>query len=429
MIPEKLLIYKHVGATCLHLVLIFLVVGCVTHKPMPEAVYGEQSTRLFADVPDKLKAPEVDILYATDRALDEDSGVLLYGHERSFSLAFGIARVDLDKDISWDDLVAWTTTQTPAPEAIKPEVESVTELTRLPPTPYKYTLGEGGGLVLDPDIADKRADIQKEIQGTIKERLALTERKQVYMHIHGIKEPFEDPLILMAMSYHVYGRQGVPVVYSWPAGEPGLLRGYTRDRESGEFTIYHLKDFIRTVAAMDEVEQINISAHSRGTDVVLTALRELVIEARASGVDPRGTFKIANLVLLAPDLDVDVTSQRAMAEGLHFAVGRVTIYVNQHDVALALSQQLFASEKRLGEFDPSEITDAQKERMEAAKNIDVIFYSGEEGGSLGHSYYQAPVILADIFLLYDGKLPGSRHGRPLEQLDNSMWVIDDSYLQ
>ena len=420
---------KYYRAVCLHLVLIFLVASCVTHKPMPEAVYGEQRERLFTDVPETLRSTEVDILYATDRAKDEDRGVLFYGHERSFSLAFGTAIVDLDKDITWDDLVAWTTTQPRAPETIKPEVESVTELIRLPPTPYTYARGERGELVLDPKTAAKRTDVEKQIQKTIKERLALTERKQVYMHIHGIKEPFEDPLILMAMSYHVYGRQGVPIVYSWPAGEPGFLRGYTRDRESGEFTIFHLKDFIRTVAAIDEVEEINISAHSRGTDVVLTALRELVIETRASGVDPLNTFKIANLVLLAPDLDTDVTSQRVMAEGLHFAVGRVTIYVNQHDVALAISKQLFASGQRLGEFDPAEITEVQKERMEAAKNIDVVFYSGEEGGSLGHSYYQAPVILADIFLIYDGKLPGSSNGRPLKQLDNSMWLIDDSYMQ
>jgi len=420
---------KYCPATCLHLVLILMVAGCVTHKPMPEGVYGEQRVELFADVPDTLRSPEVDILYATDRALDEDEGVLLYGHERSFSLAFGTARVDLDKDISWDDLVAWTTAQAPAPETINPEAASVTELTRLPPTPYEYTLGKQGKLVLDPEVAAERADAQKEIQGAIRKRLDLTDRKQVYLHVHGIKEPFEDPLILMAISYHLYGRQGVPIVYSWPAGEPGVLRGYTRDRESGEFTIFHLKDFIRTIAAMDEIEQINISAHSRGTDVIITALRELAIEARASGVDPRNTLKIDNLVLLAPDLDVDVTSQRAMAEGLPFALGRVTIYVNQHDVALALSKQLFASTDRLGELDPAEITAAQEERLEKAGNVDVVFYSGGEGGTLGHSYYQAPAILADIFLLYDGKLPGSSHGRPLERLGESMWALDDGYLQ
>jgi esterase/lipase superfamily enzyme len=70
-------------------------------------------------------------------------------------------------------------------------------------------------------------------------------------------------------------------VYSWPAGQAGLLRGYSGDRESGEFTVFHLKEFIRTIAAIDEVEKINFSAHSRGTDVILTALRELIIEARA----------------------------------------------------------------------------------------------------------------------------------------------------
>ena len=94
-----------------------------------------------------------------------------------------------------------------------------------------------------------------------------------------------------------------------------------------------------------------------------------------------------------------------------------------------MSQHLFASGERLGDVDPAEITEVQKERLEAASNIDVVFYSGSEGGTLGHSYYRAPVILADIFLLYDGKLPGSSNGRPLKQIGNSMWGIDDDYLQ
>ena len=108
----------------------------------------------------------------------------------------------------------------------------------------------------------------------------------------------------------------MPVLYSWPAGKAGLLTGYTHDRESGEFTVFHLKEFIRTVAAMGEIEQINITAHSRGTDVILTALRELVIEASASGNNPRKALKVENLVLIALDLDVEVTSQRTVAEAL-----------------------------------------------------------------------------------------------------------------
>ena len=118
-----------------------------------------------------------------------------------------------------------------------------------------------------------------------------------------------------------------------------------------------------------------------------------------------------------------------MAEGLPFAVGRTTIYVNQRDVALAVSKVLFASEDRLGELDPGDMSESQEEMLERAGNVDVIFYSGGEGGTLGHSYYQAPAILADLFLLYEGKLPGWPGGRPLERFGDSMWIIDDEYLR
>jgi len=111
---------------------------------------------------------------------------------------------------------------------------------------------------------------------------------------------------------------------------------------------FHLKEFIKTITAIDEAEKINFTAHSRGTDVILTALRELIIEARASGKDPHRSLKLSNLVLLAPDID--------------------------------------ASSQRLGNYDVSEVTERQKESLKRFKNYDIIFYSGEGGGLLEHSY-------------------------------------------
>ena len=419
---------RRTAKSCAYMISISMLLGCIAHEPMPDAVYGEQRETLFAEIPQALKAPSVDVFYATDRAIDASKGLLLYGRDRSASLAFGVAGVRLGRDLSWDELVAWTTTQEPGPKNIQPAVESVTELTRMPPSPYTYTLGERGELILDPATLSARKAVQKQIQNVILNRLELTERKQVFIDIHGIKDPLNDTLIHLAMAYHLYGRRGVPIAYSWPAGGAGVLRGYTRDRESGEFTIFHLKEFLRTLTAMQEIEQINITAHSRGTDIILTALRELIIETRASGNDPRTTLKVGNLVLLAPDLDIEVANQRVTAEAIKFALDRITIYINDSDKAIRVSKVLFASDRRVGGIDPAELTSAQKQELQKTSNVDVIFYSGDKGGFLGHSYYRAPVILADMFLLFDGKLPGASNGRPLEWLGNSMWAIDDDYL-
>ena len=51
-------------------------------------------------------------------------------------------------------------------------------------------------------------------------------------------------------------------------------------------------------------------AHSRGTDVAISAFRELVIFARGAGISARERYKIKNFVMAAPDIDVSGVSQR-----------------------------------------------------------------------------------------------------------------------
>lgn len=53
------------------------------------------------------------------------------------------------------------------------------------------------------------------------------------------------------------------------------------------------------------MEKIHLASHSRGTDVLMTALRELIIEYRATGVDLRRRLKVDNVLLLAADIDLE----------------------------------------------------------------------------------------------------------------------------
>ncbi|WP_367646750.1 alpha/beta hydrolase [Ruegeria arenilitoris] len=112
-------------------------------------------------------------------------------------------------------------------------------------------------------------------------------------------------------------------MYSWPSRR-GSLFGYFTDRESGECTIFHLKETLRMLCAMSKVKRLHIIAHSRGTDVTTTALRELMIEARAYGCDPRRVLKVENLILPAQDLDFGVVSQRLIEEQFGPAIGQIT---------------------------------------------------------------------------------------------------------
>ncbi|GAH00277.1 unnamed protein product, partial [marine sediment metagenome] len=82
-----------------------VIISCAGLQPVPVEAYGEESATLFDNLPTPLKSAEVDVLYATDREPDSDQGILMYGNDRSSSLGFGLARVNLGKELSWDDLV------------------------------------------------------------------------------------------------------------------------------------------------------------------------------------------------------------------------------------------------------------------------------------------------------------------------------------
>ncbi len=203
---------------------------------------------------------------------------------------------------------------------------------------------------------------------------------------------------------------------------------YTVDRESGEFTVFHLKVLLRFLAGIPELERIHITAHSRGTDVALTALRELVIEDRAKGLDPRESLKIENLVLAAADIDLEVAMQRVAAEAMGPAFGRLTIYTNTEDKALAAATSLFNSRQRVGAVNLSELSPRQREMMRRCDNLDLIVYDGSGGGLFKHGYYNDPAVSSDmLMLLRYGWRPGEGQRLGLERIDEQVWRIQADY--
>ena len=404
-----------------HLVLLMLAVlsGCAPRTMIQTpTLYLDDSTPLFGLLAPELSGNRLQVLYATDRlpVTDESGKTIGYGSERSTSGALGIAEVEIDNEHPRQDL------------DFRPPIKMVSteELVRFPATPYLYTVGEQGRINVDPDIVAELEQAAAQARRVITERLALTPRKDVYLDVHGVATTFEQTVLSMAEFWHFLGREGVPIVYTWPAGSKELLF-YTVDRESGEFTVLHLKQFLRFLAGMPEIERIHITAHSRGNDVVLTALRELIIEARAGGLDPREHLKIANLVLIAADMDMQVEMQRVVGEAMGLAVDRVTIYTNSEDKALAAAMSLFSSQHRLGTLTASDLTERQREFLRRMANLDLIVYKGSGGGLLGHSYYDDPAVSSDVLMvLRYGWRPGEGKRQGLEQVDGNIWRITDN---
>lgn len=174
------------------------------------------------------------------------------------------------------------------------------------------------------------------------------------------------------------------------------------------------------------MERINILAHSRGTDVTTTALRELIIEARASGRAPRKLYRIDNLIMAAPDLDFDVVRQRLMAEKIGPAFGQITVYTTDSDQALAASQTLMSG-TRFGRIRATDLGAQEQAIFTVVKNVAFIDVQGV-GGFIGHAYYlDNPGTSSDIIrVITAGDRPGSA-GRPLDHRMLNFWEMPAGY--
>ncbi len=412
--------------------LIVLLLGGCTRVMMPAPnVYTSAAQKPFGDLSQELRSSQVDVLYVTDRALaDENLGILKYGSGRSSSLAYGSAVVEMGNDLSWEELEAYSRGERGKGQHHSLRVISVNELGRFPATPYPFEVQADGTIKIDPKVLEEREKAHETARQELLRRLSLTRRKDVFLFIHGVGNTLEDAAATTAEGWHFLGREGVPVVYSWPAGQGGLLF-YAYDSESSQFTIFHLKQFLKFLASTPEVENIHVLAHSRGTDVATTALRELVIEYRAAGKNLRKHLKIENLILVAADLDLEIVMQRLVAEAVGPAAGRITIYVSSNDTALSIARFLFGSRSRLGYFDPKKITEQERQILTQIPNLDFIAYTGRLGGTFGHAYFREnPAVASDVIIvLRYGSPPGQATGRPLKQLFGNVWLIDDDYLQ
>jgi esterase/lipase superfamily enzyme len=433
--------------------------GCSSTVPlMPTPnIYAYGLRDPFPDVPTEFQNNKVDVLYLTDRKPEGGTAEHpIYGYQRSRSVAFGVAQVQFGKGVTWEQLVqdAHTSKRT---LKLDRTLAQATELVRFPPTPKALVeIPEGRGGVVgaatdaatrsstaatNPDAAS-RSDIREELGDSVRAavaelsaRLAKTPQKEVYLFVHGYNNTFQDSVTTIAQLWHYLGRQGVPIAYSWPAGHGGLLRGYTYDRESSEFTVYHLKQVLRAIASCPDVQKINLIAHSRGNDVLLSALRELHLEISGNGhgtaQTTREALKLGSLILAAPDLDVDVVLQRMVTARVGRTPERMTMYVSSTDKALGIATWLFGGNSRLGKLNASIFSPEELNQLRAAKTINIVDAQLKKIGNFGHDYFHSnPAVSSDLILVMRyHKPPGPEYGRPLGGSKEGFWVVDDKYPQ
>ncbi|MGB7159537.1 MAG: alpha/beta hydrolase [Tepidisphaeraceae bacterium] len=402
--------------------------------PTPN-LYAKSGVDPFPDVPPALQNNRVEVMYVTDRAPEKGKDGkptspdhANYGTGRSRSTAFGVAEMQIGKeDLSWDELVQ-ASRSAKRKKKLDLTVVSARELARFAPTPPKLILSDEelthGHATTTTDPAQQEAE--KKFIAELTARLAKTPRKEVFLFIHGHNVGFHGGIFNIGELWHFLGREGVPMSYSWPAGQ-GMLRAYGYSEQSTRFTIFHLKQTLRLIASCPAVEKVNIIAHSRGTAVTSDAVRELVIEIRGTA-NPQKTLKLGTAVLAAGDIDIDVVFAQNVAERDDQGVERTALYISEKDDALGISKWLTGGSGRLGSMDAKLLSKDEIKTLRHSRKLQIIDADVKSLGSFGHSYFlDSPEVTSDLILLLRYQLPPGGDGRPLGVSDRGFWIINDGY--
>jgi esterase/lipase superfamily enzyme len=418
--------------------------GCATTYPMmptPVLYLGAQARTLFTQAPATSRTPPLDLLYITDRApATSADDVGPYTANRSRSLAFGSTTVQFGDGVSWDTLVGQSTVAARTTE-LNLTVGQTQELGRFPPAPYAVAMVPAG-LTRAPAVIDAYEAAKKAFQAELTRRLAISPRKEVVLFVHGYNNTFVDAALTMGELCHFLGREFVCAIFSWPAGgDKGVFFGYDVDRESGEFAAEDLKKTIRMIADTPGVEKVHLLAHSRGTDVLATAASELSVESYITQNTFGGRFKIANVVLLAPDIDIDVAPIKILKvlsdpdlpfgkapsprqvippdfTGLH-----ITVYASPDDRALATSGWLFGSVARLGSVRTEMITPEKIAEARTLGLYDIIMVNAASC-FVCHSYFVSnPRVSSDLIAMLRYGAKPNEAGRPLIEVARPFWRV------
>ena len=276
---------------------------------------GRPSGNLIAVSASAPGASAVDMLVATTRAEDLSPPGIMFSGERGRGLAFADIVVSIPPDAARKvGEVQW-----PASVPGDPAHDFVT-------------------------LRADRLDLAHAV-AAFDRRLRAEPSRHVLLFVHGYNTRFEEAVYRFAQIAHDAGAPIVPVLFTWPSR--GKLLDYVYDRESATYSRDGLEAVLQAMAKDPNVGSISILAHSMGNFVAVEALRQMAIRNRA--LSP----KIRDIMLAAPDIDVDVFRREVAEIEASDKSPPITLFVSQDDHALDLSRRLAGDQPRLGAINPN----------------------------------------------------------------------------
>jgi esterase/lipase superfamily enzyme len=171
--------------------------------------------------------------------------------------------------------------------------------------------------------------------------MKLRGQSDAVVYVHGFNNTMAEGVYRVAQMHHDLSVPGVAVHYAWPSR--GSALGYVYDRDS---VLFARSGF---VSLLDEVEDagardIVIVAHSMGAFLTMEGLRQMALRG-----GPKALDRIKGVVLIAPDLDLDVFLSQARDIGT--LPEPFVIFGSSRDRILNISATLSGTGDRLGNID------------------------------------------------------------------------------
>ncbi|WP_420859872.1 alpha/beta hydrolase [Marivivens marinus] len=162
-------------------------------------------------------------------------------------------------------------------------------------------------------------------------------QREAVVYVHGFNTNFPEALYRLGQMVHDFGVEGVPVLFSWPSG--GEAGDYLYDRDSVLFARDSLEELL-TQLDQSQVNRITLIGHSMGSQLIMETLRQRAI--RRQGL----WSKLTGVILVAPDIDVDLFTRQALEIGT--LPQPFIVMTSDKDRALQLSEWVSSSRARLG---------------------------------------------------------------------------------
>jgi len=215
------------------------------------------------------------------------------------------------------------------------------------------------------------------------------DRADSLVFIHGFNVSFRDAMESAGLLSDVYARvsgsQYRPnvFVFSWPSD--GKLTNYANDRHDAEASGYafarglmKLSKFLQDTPAAENCQRrVNLIAHSMGNYVLRHALQQA---RKIAGAAPLNRI-FDEIVLAAADEDNDAFELDHKLARLPELAQRITVYFNNGDLALTVSDSTKGNPDRLGH-------DGPRKPLELPAKVVAVDASGVVTGVSEHSYFQ-----------------------------------------